>query len=132
MMDQPFLGNKAPRPGRERLFWCPACWTPSGPSAVLNSRHKFTKYPLDFYTYLRHVLSSCAAVEVTRAALGIRVFLDDCFQAGRSSATAFKYYILGCDKSGNRIDLSSHLKRGSSLNELTETWLSTWEDTVND
>ena len=38
-MDQPFLGHKAPRPGRARLFWCPACWTSVGPSAQLSSRH---------------------------------------------------------------------------------------------
>ena len=38
-MDQPFLGHKAPRPGRARLFWCPACWTSVGPSAKLTSRH---------------------------------------------------------------------------------------------
>lgn len=131
MVDQPYLGNKAPRPGRERLFWCPACWTPSGPWAVLDSRHKFTSYPFDLYTLHRHVLGTCSAVEVTRAELGIRAFLDECLQAGRSRASAFKYYIMGFDKMGNKIDIADHLKRGASLNKLTEMWLSTWEDPMD-
>ena len=76
-------------------------------------------------------MDSCPAVEETRATLGIREFLDDCLQAGRSRASAFKYYILGFDKSGDKIDLASHLQRGACLKELTEVWLSTWEDQVN-
>ena len=131
MMDQPFLGHKAPRPGRERLRWCPACWTAAGPSAVLDSRHKSTSYTLDSYTCLRHVLVYCPAVEVTRVELGIKDFLNDCLQAGRSKSTAFKFYIMGFDQCGNKIDLSKHLDRGSSLDKLTETWLSTWEDPMD-
>ena len=70
-------------------------------------------------------------MEETRVELGIREFLKDCLQAGRSRATAFKYYIMGFDKSGNKIDLNNHLMRGSSLNHLTETWLSTWEEPLD-
>ena len=112
-MDQPYLGHKAPRPGRERLSWCPACWTCDGPSAPLSSRH---------------VLESCNAVVETRAALGIQDFLDGCLQAGRSRASAYRHYVLGLDKNGDKIDIETHLKRGASLHKLTETWLSTWED----
>jgi len=112
-MDQPYLGHKAPRPGRERLSWCPACWTSDGPSAPLSSRH---------------VLESCSAVEGTRVALGIRGFLDGCLQAGRSRASAYRHYVLGLDKNGDKIDLAIHLERGASLYKLTETWLNVWED----
>ena len=80
----------------------------------------------------RHVLESCTAVEFTRETLGIRAFLDDCRQAGRSRATAYKYYLLGFDKNGVKVDLALYFKRGSSLKELTESWLSTWEDPEDD
>ena len=131
IVDQPYLGHKAPRPGRQRLFWCPACWTFAGPSAPLTSRHNSISYFLDGNSHLRHVMDTCPTVEGTRAALGIRAFLDDCLQAGRSRATAFKYYILGFDKSGDKIDLASHLQRGACLKDLTEVWLSTWENQAN-
>ena len=68
---------------------------------------------------------------MTRAELGIKAFLDECLQAGRSRASAFKYYIMGFDKMGNKIDIADHLKRGASLNKLTEMWLSTWEDPMD-
>ena len=80
----------------------------------------------------RHVLESCSAVELTRETLGIRAFLDGCRQAGRSRATAYKYYVMGFDKNGLKVDLALYFKRGSSLQELTETWLSTWEDPEDD
>ena len=76
-------------------------------------------------------MDSCPAVEETRATLGIREFLDDCLRAGRSRASAFKYYILGLDKTGVKVDLAAHLQRGASLRELTEVWLSTWDDNVD-
>ena len=74
------------------------------------------------------MLESCAAVVETRVALGIKYFLDGCHQAGRSRASAYRYYVLGLDKNGDKIDLETHLKRGASLHKLTETWLSIWED----
>ena len=127
-MDQPYLGHKAPRPGRERLSWCPACWTSAGPLAPLSSRHSFTLFSLDDDVKPRHVLESCTVVEETRVALGIRDFLDGCLQAGRSRASAYRHYVFGLDKNGDKIDLAIHLKRGASLHKLTETWLSTWDD----
>lgn len=131
IMDQPYLGNKAPRPGRERLFWCPACWTANGPAATLSSRHIFILELLD-NVQCRHVLESCSAVRMTREALGIQAFLDDCLHAGRSRASSYKFYILGLDKNGDKIDLALYLKRGACLQELTDAWLATWEDPVND
>ena len=82
-------------------------------------------FPLKNYliTSNRHVLETCTAVEPKRVALGIREFLE----AGRSRATAYKSYILGLNKNGHQVDPSLHLKRGSCLQELTDTWLSTWE-----
>ena len=64
-------------------------------------------------------MDSCPAVEETRAT------------PGRSRASAFKYYILGLDKTGVKVDLAAHLQRGASLRELTEVWLSTWDDNVD-
>ena len=127
-MDQPYLGHKALRPGRERLSRCPACWTCDGPSAPLSSRHSFTLLNSDNDAKSRHVLESCNAAVETRAALGIQDFLDGCLQAGRSRASAYRHYVLGLDKNGDKIDIETHLKRGASLHKLTETWLSTWED----
>ena len=81
IMDQPYLGHKAPRPGRGRLYWCPACRTPTGPGTPLSSRHSLTWYIM-FYLSSRHVLQDCPMVETTRFALGIRHFLDGCHQVG--------------------------------------------------
>ena len=64
--------------------------------------------------------------------LGIRAFLDDCLKAGRSRSSAYKYYIMGLDKTGNKIDINVHLKRGECLHQLTEAWLNTWEDPVDE
>ena len=124
-MDQPFLGHKAPRPGRARLYWCPACWTSVGPT--LFKAFNFTSDPF-FNVKPRHVLESCPAVNLKREELGIKAFLDGCLQAGRSMATAFKLFILGLDEDRKKVDLETHMKRGASLHELTEAWLSTWED----
>ena len=66
-----------------------------------------------------------------RIELGIQAFLDECLLAGRSRATAYKSYILGLDKNGDKVDLAAYLKRGASLHELTESWLSTWEDPID-
>ena len=77
------------------------------------------------------MLENCPAVAESRMGLGIKDFLDTCLMAGRSRASAFKFYIMGFDQCGNKIDLSKHLDRGSSLDKLTETWLSTWEDPMD-
>ena len=38
IMDQPHLGHKQPRPGLQRLFWCPSCLS-LGSRVHLTSRH---------------------------------------------------------------------------------------------
>ena len=57
----------------------------------------------------------------------ILITSQSALQAGRSRATAFKYFIMGFDKNGVKVDLAFHLERGAKLQELTESWLSKWE-----
>ena len=78
------------------------------------------------------MLETCVAVEESRVALGIRAFLDGCLQAGRSRASAYRHYIMGLDRNGDKVDLAVHLQRGANLRELTDAWLRTWEDPVDD
>jgi len=111
-MDQPHLGHKMPRPGLQRLTWCPSCFS-DGSNVTLTSRH---------------VLEDCPAIEQSRRQLGIRSFLDGCLSAGRSRAKAFKNYILGFDENNQKVDLKTHLARGACLQLLTDAWLETWEE----
>ena len=110
-MDQVPLGNKMPRPGYARQFWCPAC------KGLLEN-------PLALST--GHVLLECMAVEGTRFREGIRLFLDECAAAGRSEKTAHYLYVNGFDPKRSKIPVHDHLKRGASLARLTNMWLSTW------
>ena len=124
-MDQVPLGNKMPRPGYARQFWCPAC------KGLLEN-------PLALST--GHVLLECMAVEGTcsvnsfsfltysgtRFREGIRLFLDECAAAGRSEKTAHYLYVNGFDPKRLKIPVPDHLKRGASLARLTNMWLSTW------
>ena len=125
IMDQVPLGNKMPRPGYARQFWCPAC------KGLLEN-------PLALST--GHVLLECMAVEGTcsvnsfsflaysgtRFREGIRFFLDECAAAGRSEKTAHYLYVNGFDPKRLKIPVHDHLKRGASLARLTNMWLSTW------
>ena len=128
IMDQVPLGNKAPRPGFARQFWCPAC-----KGLLVN--------PLALSSV--HVLLECVAVEGickriffnfflsfacsgTRFREGIRLFLDECATAGRSEKSAFFLYVNGFDPKRSKIPVRDHLKRGASLASLTDVWLSTW------
>ena len=124
-MDQVPLGNKMPRPGYARQFWCPAC------KGLLEN-------PLALST--GHVLMECMAVEGTysvnsfsflaysgtRFREGIRLFLDECAAVGRSEKTAHYLYVNGFDPKRSKIPVHDHLKRGASLARLTNMWLSTW------
>ena len=58
---------------------------------------------------------------------GITKFLRECSEAGRSSSTAAKFFIMGLDKNGSKVDTNVHLERGRSLERLTTTWLSLWD-----
>ena len=128
IMDQVPLGNKAPRPGFARQFWCPAC-------------KGLLVHPLALSS--GHVLLECVAVEGTgkgnffnyflsfacsgtRFREGIRLFLDECATAGRSEKSAHFLYVNGFDPKRCKIPVQDHLKRGASLARLTDVWLSTW------
>ena len=58
---------------------------------------------------------------------GIRAFLTECRDAGRSEASAHFLYVNGQDAKGVQIPREAHLERGASLNRLTDIWLGTWE-----
>ena len=128
-MDQPHLGHKMPRPGMQRLTWCPSCFN-DGSNVTLTSRQLciLTLYSRNQTLPTRHVLENCPAVEQCRRQLGIRAFLDGCLSAGRSRARAYKNYILGLDENNLKVDLKTHLDRGASLQLLTDAWLETWEE----
>ena len=124
-MDQVPIGNKAPRPGHARQFWCPAC------RGLLENPLALTS---------GHVLLECMAVEGTscprffcfifcsgtRIREGIRSFIDECWAVGRSSASAHFLYVNGLDSKRSKIPVKDHLKRGASLSRLVKMWLDTW------
>ena len=125
IMDQVPIGNKAPRPGHARQFWCPAC------RGLLENPLALTS---------GHVLLECMAVEGTscprffcfifcsgtRIREGIRSFIDECWAVGRSSASAHFLYVNGLDSKRSKIPVKDHLKRGASLSRLVKMWLDTW------
>ena len=130
IMDQVPIGNKAPRPGYARQFWCPAC-------------RGFLETPLALSS--GHVLLECVAVEGTSQNVfkaffskmffiysgtlmreGIRTFLDECAAAGRSEKTSHYLFVNGFDAKKAKIPVKEHLKRGAILARLTDAWLSTW------
>jgi hypothetical protein len=109
MADQPHLGNKAPRPNRPRLHWCPAC----GPAEVK--------------LCALHVFASCVAVIDTRRQLGIAAFLAECRAAGLSTRKAYGEFLHGRDKGGTNIDWKAYIERGWALINLEEAWLGVWD-----
>ena len=128
LMDQPPLGHKVPRPGMGRLAWCPACPAFFRTPSPMSSRHIYDKSFLTYVTItFRHVLEDCMAIETVRQREGIRSFLDECHNAGLSSATSYRHYIAGLDAKGIKIDVKDHLSRGGCLLRMTEAWLDIWE-----
>ena len=129
IMDQVPIGNKAPRPGHARQFWCPAC------RGLLENPLALTS---------GHVLLECMAVEGTscprffcfifcsgtRIRKGIRSFIDECWAVGRSSASAHFLYVNGLDSKRSKIPVKDHLKRGASLSRLVKMWLDTWGEDI--
>ena len=63
----------------------------------------------------------------TRWKEGIRQFLNECRDAGRSDARAHYLYVNGLDAQGVQISKQAHMERGASLIRLTDIWLGTWE-----
>ena len=94
----------------------------------MSSRHIYDKSFLTYVTItFRHVLEDCMAIETVRQREGIRSFLDECHNAGLSSATSYRHYIAGLDAKGIKIDVKDHLSRGGCLLRMTEAWLDIWE-----
>ena len=94
-----------------RLIHCPAC-------------RGLVEVPLPLNSV--HVFLDCMAVEGTRIREGIRDFITRCWNAGRSADTTLFLYVNGKDHNGDKIMVEDHLKRGKSLESLTDLWLATW------
>ena len=62
----------------------------------------------------------------TRIREGVRAFLNECAEVGRSEKTAHYLYVNGMDSKGVKLSVQVHLQRGASLSRLTDMWLSTW------
>ena len=75
----------------------------------------------------RHVFEDCVAIEATRVREGIRDFMVECRNRGRSRASTYHLYINGMDANLEKVGQRDHLMRGKSLDNLTSAWLSTWE-----
>ena len=65
--------------------------------------------------------------EGTREQEGLRAFLTECEDAGRSVATAHYLYVNGQTAEGVKIPVEDHLARGACLIRLTDMWLEMWE-----
>ena len=75
-----------------------------------------------------YILDLCrtASISGTRIREGIRDFITRCWNAGRSADTTLFLYVNGKDHNGDKIMVEDHLKRGKSLESLTDLWLATW------
>ena len=97
------LGNKAPRPGRQRTGTCSLCNCP------LNELH---------------VAFLCPDMEDFRYQYtDIMTFLTRCMNRGIQPQIAYKWYITGHDWDGKAITTSEYLKRGSILHRVLSEWL---------
>ena len=79
-----------------------------------------------------HVLLECMVVEGTRSREGIRAFIDECARAGRSEKSAHLLFVNGKDAQGADVSTRTHLERGAALSKLTDMWLSTWGDEMEE
>ena len=98
------LGNRAPRPGRQRTNRCALC------NGSLDEFHVAVSCPnLDPYRY-RHT--------------DIAFHVAMCRTKGIFPVVAFRLYLRGLDWNLNPIPTSGFLKRGQTLQRLTDEWLS--------
>ena len=97
------LGNRAPRPGRNRAMTCSLCRGP------LNEAHVAFLCPnMENYRY-HHT--------------NIAVFKMMCLTKQINPLLAFKWYVTGLDWNGNPIPTTDYLKRGHILENLVNEWL---------
>ena len=101
------LGNRAPRPGRNRTTRCSLC------NGTLSESHVAFVCPrMDDYCS-NHT--------------DISVFIAMCRAKAILPLLAFKWYVTGLDWSGNPVSTALYLKRGQTLENLTTEWLRrTW------
>ena len=126
LMDQVPLGNKTPRPGHARQIWCPACCGLLQYPLALNSGHVLVECMVVegiCFSFWRIFFTNCPG---TRIREGVRAFLNECAEVGRSEKTAHYLYVNGMDSKGVKLSVQVHLQRGASLSRLTDMWLSTW------
>ena len=98
------LGNKAPRPGKERIKYCPLCW----PATVVLSE--------------KHVLVSCPSVLRVRRESGLSSVLGQLLLEGLSEDNAYSHYVTGLDSVGRKVAKQLHLQRGLAMGEVIEAW----------
>ena len=97
------LGNRAPRPGRNRTTSCSLCRGP------LDEAHVAFLCPgMDNYRYHN---------------TDIAVFKTMCQTKKISPMLAYKWYVTGLDWNGNPIPTTVYLKRGHTLENLVNEWL---------
>ena len=101
------LGNRAPRPGRNRTKICSLC------KGHLNEAHVAFLCPdMDNYRY-HHT--------------DIAVFKMMCQTKQITPLLAYKWYVTGLDWNGNPVHSTVYLKRGCILENIVNEWLDrTW------
>ena len=112
-----------------RLIHCPACRGLVEVPLPLNSVHVFLDcMAVEGRINGTYILGLCrtASISGTRIREGIRDFITRCWNAGRSGNTTLFLYVNGKDHNGDKILVKDHLKRGKSLESITDLWLATW------
>ena len=97
------LGNRAPRPGRQRSTRCGLCLLP------LNELHVAFLCP-----YMN---------DFRQSSTDIMVFLSICRTRRIYPSVAYRMYLRGLDWAGNSVPTSVYLNRGLTLQRLTNEWL---------
>ena len=97
------LGNRAPRPGRNRTTKCSLC-----NGQLCESHVAFICPEMDNYRYYH---------------TDIAVFITMCRAKNILPLLAYKWYVTGLDWCGNPISTTLYLKRGHTLERLLAEWL---------
>ena len=97
------LGNRAPRPGRQRTTLCSLC-----------------RGTLDEF----HVAFSCPCMDEFRYNnTDVMSFISLCRTKGIFPQVAFRLYLRGLDWNRNTVITKAFLKRGNTLQRILDEWL---------
>ena len=97
------LGNRAPRPGRQRETHCSLC-----------------RGTLDEY----HVAFSCPSMDSFRYKnTDVMTFISLCRTKGIFPKVAFRLYLRGLDWNKESVTTTAFLKRGDTLKRILDQWL---------